>query len=429
MLFREIQKYLKNKRIKRFISNASWLYILQIIMYIFPLITFPYMTHILQPELFGIYTYVIAVMTYFQIFWDFGFTLSATRSCAENSGDKSRLSEIVSAVILLKSGLLLFGVLILPLLVIYSYVLNRYQLFLYAMYFAFGINVFLPDYLFRGVEKMRVFVIRNLITKVLFTGLLLILVRESSDFYWIPFIFFFTNSISVLWSFFLLSSELGVKLQWPSLKVLSGEFRTSLGYFISRIATTASDSLNTILIGSYFSATTIGIFGVANSLKNVLCSACSPIADALFPYTVKTKNFRLIRKILIYLVPVAMVGCIALYFCADMIISILCGSQYLEAVPYFQMFLYVVCITLPIYILGYPALCAMDKANQANLSVIYAGIFQICGLLLLSFLNQFTISNVVLLTMATNTITLLLRMYYCKSILFFFHKDVNLHAN
>ncbi len=80
----------------------GWLYIMQITMYIFPLITFPYMTHVLEPELFGVYTYVIAIMTYFQIFWDFGFTLSATRSCAENSENKQRLSEIVSAVLILK---------------------------------------------------------------------------------------------------------------------------------------------------------------------------------------------------------------------------------------------------------------------------------------------------------------------------------------
>jgi PST family polysaccharide transporter len=75
---------------------------MQITMYIFPLITFPYRTHVLEPELFGVYTYVIAIMTYFQIFWDFGFTLSATRSCAENSENKQRLSGNVSAVLILK---------------------------------------------------------------------------------------------------------------------------------------------------------------------------------------------------------------------------------------------------------------------------------------------------------------------------------------
>lgn len=65
-------------------------------------------------RLFGVYTYVIAIMTYFQIFWDFGFTLSATRSCAENSENKQRLSEIVSAVLILKGGLFIVGIGTLP---------------------------------------------------------------------------------------------------------------------------------------------------------------------------------------------------------------------------------------------------------------------------------------------------------------------------
>ena len=413
-----IKQYFQNDKIRHFISNMGWLYIMQITMYIFPLITFPYMTHVLEPELFGVYTYVIAIMTYFQIFWDFGFTLSATRSCAENSEDKQRLSEIVSAVLVLKGGLFILGIGALPFISFLSELLSDHKLFLYGMYFAFGINVFLPDYLFRGVEQMKIFVLRNLLTKGLFTILLLVFVKSSVAFYRLPLIFFIPNLISVIWSFKIMNMNLNVHFCWPSKKDILGEFKTSLGYFVSRVSTTASDSLNTILLGGYFNASTIGIYGVSNSLKNVFCNACSPLADALFPYTVKNKNFKLIRKILIYLMPVALAICIALYIYAETLISILCGSQYIGAVFYFRMFLYIVFITLPIYVLGYPALCAMDRATEANLSVIYAGIFQIIGLLCLMLFHLFTIYNMILLTMGSNTITLLFRVYFCKEILF-----------
>ncbi|WP_444707185.1 oligosaccharide flippase family protein [Megasphaera elsdenii] len=413
-----IKQYFQNDKIRHFISNMGWLYIMQITMYIFPLITFPYMTHVLEPELFGVYTYVIAIMTYFQIFWDFGFTLSATRSCAENSENKQRLSEIVSAVLILKGGLFIVGIGTLPVISFLSELLNGQELFLYGMYFAFGINVFLPDYLFRGIEKMKIFVLRNLLTKGLFTILLIIVVKSSADFYKLPLIFFVPNLISVIWSFKIMNIDLDIHFCRPSKKDIFGEFKTSLGYFISRVSTTASDSLNTILLGGYFNASTIGIYGVSNSLKNVFCNACSPLADALFPYTVKNKNFKLIQTILFYLMPIALIACIILYVFADRLISLLCGSQYIEAAFYFRMFLYIVFITLPIYVLGYPALCAMDKANEANLSVIYAGIFQIIGLLCLILFHIFTIDNVILLTMGSNTITLLFRVYFCRDILF-----------
>ena len=61
---------------KRFYSNVVWQYGLQIVKYIFPLITLPYLTRVLLPEGYAIYAYVVSFMTFAQTFVDFGFNLS-----------------------------------------------------------------------------------------------------------------------------------------------------------------------------------------------------------------------------------------------------------------------------------------------------------------------------------------------------------------
>ena len=69
---------------KRFYSNVVWQYGLQIVKYIFPLITLPYLTRVLLPEGYAIYAYVVSFMTFAQTFVDFGFNLSGTKCIAKS---------------------------------------------------------------------------------------------------------------------------------------------------------------------------------------------------------------------------------------------------------------------------------------------------------------------------------------------------------
>ena len=55
-----------------FYKNTVWQYGLQLIKYLFPLITLPYLTRVLEPEGYAFYAYVVAFMAFAQVFVDFG---------------------------------------------------------------------------------------------------------------------------------------------------------------------------------------------------------------------------------------------------------------------------------------------------------------------------------------------------------------------
>ena len=82
------------KEMKILVSNTIMLYIMQVSGYIFPLLTFPYLTRVLGPEYYAVTTFISATMTYFQLVVDFGFLLSATRDCSFYRDDKQKLQEI-----------------------------------------------------------------------------------------------------------------------------------------------------------------------------------------------------------------------------------------------------------------------------------------------------------------------------------------------
>ena len=87
------------KELRVLVSNTVMLYIMQVSAYIFPLITFPWLTRALGPEKYGAMNVANAIVTYFQLFVDFGFLLSATRDCSLNRSDPKKLNEILASVV------------------------------------------------------------------------------------------------------------------------------------------------------------------------------------------------------------------------------------------------------------------------------------------------------------------------------------------
>jgi PST family polysaccharide transporter len=104
--------------------------------------------------------------------------------------------------------------------------------------------------------------------------------------------------------------------------------------------------------------------------------------------------------------------CIGLYFYAKPFVLLVCGNQYIEAVPIFRAMLPSVVITLPVYLFGYPVLGALNKINIANKSVIIASLIHAVGLFFLFISKNLGFIQIVLLTLFTDCIVLSIRVFY-----------------
>lgn len=402
-----------NKSTKTLAFNTIMLYVMQVSTFIFPLLTFPFLTRKLGTENYGIVVFTNAVMTYFQMFIDFGFLLSGTEKCSKERNNKEMLSKITSSIIYGKLILSVIGLFAIIFCSIFLNIFEGKELFIIFSYIPLILTSFVPDYLFRGIEKMGTIATRTIISKVLYTLVIFLFIKGNNDYYYIPLATFVSNLLIVIWSWKYIKDNLDIKLKKVSFNSIKDELKSSSTFFASRIATTAYSASNIFVLGLFgYSDATIGIYGSANNLISYGRAVFSPISDSLYPYMIKNKNFKLVNKILLILCPIIIVGCVILYFISDFVIKLMCGPEYFESVNLFRKMIPLIALTLPSYLYGFPMLGAIGKNNKANLTVIIGAIFHIMGLFILFVTKTMNFINVIYLTIMTELIILVLRIVF-----------------
>ena len=136
------------------LQNTVMLYLLQFSTYILSFIAVPYETRVLGTEAYGVLGATTAVMVYFQLVIDFGFLLSATEEVSAKRNDTAALRKILTKVTVCKLGLaLLSGAVLLLLCRCVGAWRGRTVLF-FLFYISSVFTSLMPDYLYRGMEKI-----------------------------------------------------------------------------------------------------------------------------------------------------------------------------------------------------------------------------------------------------------------------------------
>lgn len=414
---------MKKQELNILISNTLMLYIMQIAGYIFPLLTFPYLARILEPNYYGMMTFINATMVYFQMLIDFGFLLSATKECSLNRHNKEKLSEIFSSVVISKTMLAILGFAILILTITFIPSFKDKKLLTILYYISITTSILMPDYLFRGIEKMNVITYISITGKIIYTISIFIFVKSANNYLIIPILIFLSNIIASVWTYKEIR-KLEIRFVRCNIKKILETLKESFMFFVSRIASTAYSSSNIFVLGLTISSVSLAQYGVANTIIVTFKSLFSPIVDSIYPYILKNKEFKLIKLILLFAMPIIILGSILLYLLAKPIILILGGEQYVDAVSILRRMIPLVIITFPSYLLGFPVLGAMNKMKEANMAIVYSSIFHICGLIILLISSNLTINNVILLTIVTESIVIGMRMYYV-----FINRKINIEYN
>ena len=402
-----------NKTLKgNLLKNTAMLYILTFSGYVFNFISMPYQTRVLGPEVFGILGFAQACAVYVQLFLDFGFLLSATEDVSNNRNNKKELSKILSAVTVCK---LLLGAVAFCVVLILCIVVPKLRddILLYILFFVSTfINSLLPDFLYRGIEKMSAITYRAVSVKLFFTIAIFLLLRSAEHYYVVPLLNTFGAVFACLWTYFDVYKRIGVRFVSVKISYVFSTLKRSSGYFWSRIATTVYGATNSIIVGIlYPTGATMGLYSSSEKLMTTARSAFSPIADSLYPYMVKNKDYKLVKKVLTILMPIIIFGCVGVWIFADKFCILLFGEEFAGSAEFLRLLLPVIVISLPTYVFGFPMLSPLGLAKYANISVIVGAILHTGQLAIFYILGIISVKSICIATCITEFVILLIRVF------------------
>ena len=388
----------KNKR-KSLLKNTIMLYLLTFSTYLIGFILVPYQTRVLLPEKYGILSVATAVMTYFQLIIDFGFLLSATEEVSLNRDDKKKLSKIFTSI---TTNKILLSLMCFIVLFVLCGVIEQWKdskVFFLLTFIATMLGSLIPDYLYRGLEKMEAITIRTVAIKVFFATMVFVFVKKPEDYYIIPVLNIIGNSVALLFVYAHLYFKLNIKFVRFNIADLLRSFKTSAIFFLSRIATTVYTVTNTVILDLVFGSATAGYYASADKLISTAKSGVAPITDSLYPYMVKNKDFKLVKKILLIIEPLIIIACTIVFIWAKPLCVWFFGAEYADVAPILRAMIPIAVVVFPNYIFGFPVLGAMGLNKYANYSIFVATAMHILILLVLYFTNTL---NAVTLGVATS---------------------------
>ena len=175
--------------------------ILTMASFIFPLITFPYVSRILLPEGTGKVSFVTSVVMYFNMFAQLGIPTYGIRACAKVRDDKEALSRTVHELLIIN---LIMSILAYLALGICLATIPRFQsekILFIIISATILFNVIGVEWLYKGLEQYTYITIRSLVFKVLALFAMLGLVHTKSDYVIYGAITIFAASASNLLNF------------------------------------------------------------------------------------------------------------------------------------------------------------------------------------------------------------------------------------
>lgn len=323
--------------IPRLRHNIAALGVLQMANYLIPLVSLPYLTRVLGVDAFGRFALVLAIMTYFVLLTDYGFSWTATRRIAANRDECKVVSSVFMStwcaqwLLALISGLLL-------LVVIAAVPPLREDAVLYVVGFSLIVgNVLFPIWLLQGLEHMRQVAIIQVLGKIAALLPLFFLVKTPGDVVWAVALAGTGPIIGGLISLYWINRVRIVQLEKPTWPSTLNALRDGGTLFLSKIFISLYTLLTPLLLGAISGASAVGYFTLADRVRRAAQAMLEPISQAVFPRLshLYPKDQSAARRLVqrAGLLAIALAAAVSFLLClvADWIVLILGGHEFAPA--------------------------------------------------------------------------------------------------
>lgn len=274
-----IKTLMKSKIVK----NGMWLYSLQIFNSVVPMLTLPYITRILGASQYGVFSYALNIITYFQVFVEYGFGLSGARKVAiENT--KSEIEALFSRILISRCFLSVISGTILLIITSVSD-MDKVQVQTLEILFIMVIGtVFQQTWLFQGLQIMRFITITNVIARTISVICIFLFVKSSDQVLLYSFLYTITFLINGLMGFGLVTIKFRYRLRKVTINEIKEELRDGWYTFTTAIMTKIFTGIGVTILGYYGTDKDVGIYSAIQKIPQIMVLFFEPIGKIIYPY-------------------------------------------------------------------------------------------------------------------------------------------------
>ena len=363
--------------IKSIKFNFIMNFILTVSNFLFPLITFPYVSRVLLPEGTGKVAFALSIVSYFTLFASFGVATYGIRAIAQVRDDKERLSKTMHELLFINiiSMIIVYIALAIAILVVPKFAMEKELFWVTSLFILFTIIGI--EWLYKGLEKYQYITIRTIIFKIASLFLVFLFVKEKSDYIIFAFISIFaivgSGVLNLINSRKLINYTLYPEYEFKK------HLKPMFVLFLTSMAIAIYTSLDEGLLGLLSSPEQVGYYNAAVRVKGILFTLITSLGVVLLPrlsYYVEnhmeSEFHEALAKSTNFIIVIAASVVIFFTLFAKETILILAGENYVASIIPLQIVVWALILSAITNILGIQILLPLKKDKQLLFSVLCA---------------------------------------------------------
>ena len=260
-----------------FIMNA----ILTMSSFIFPLISFPYVSRILLPVGTGKVSFATSLISYFLMLAQLGIPTYGVRACAKVRDDKRALTKTAHELLIINLVMSAISYTLLFLALAFVPRLRGERTLYLVVSLTIIFNTIGMEWLYKALEQYTYITVRSILFKAIALVVMFILVHTQDDYVLYGLVTILAASASNIFNFFHAH-------KYISMRPVGGyEFKPHLKavavFFAMACASTVYTNLDVVMLGFMDTDETVGYYNAAVRIKSILVSIVTSLGTVLLP--------------------------------------------------------------------------------------------------------------------------------------------------
>lgn len=387
---------------------------------VFPLITFPYVSRVLQAAGNGKVAFAASVLAYFSMFASLGIPTYGIRACAKLREDKEKLSHTVQELLIINTVTMVFTYVVYAILIQLIPQFAAVKELMWINSAGLVLNVFGVSWLYSALEQYAYITICSLIFKIISIIMMFAWVKNPGDYVKYGAITILAASGSYVVNFINLHKYVTLK------KMSRYDFRQHMKpiciFFATSAAISVYTNLDVVMLRFMKNDTEVGYYNAAIKIKTILVSLITSLGTVLLPrlsFYVRSKEkeafYRMILKAFDFVFVLALAVTVYFMLFAKDTILLLSGRGYQPAIAPMILLMPTVLLIGLSNITGIQVLTPINKEKKVMVSILYGAALDF--LLNLVLIPRYGAAGAAFATLMAETVVLTVQCIFLRDML------------